>query len=646
MWLIAAVCYAAALAATVAGVLRHINIFRKPVYLLVPLVLAVFVPLSIVFLLPLDYVLHNSPTPITWLPDRVILALWKFSYWTTFALTWLVLPVLQEFYRLGHHDTRNKVFDAMKRNLRFQLVVLGVGLAAFVYLVLEVGFSLGHVKMMVIAVSHLYALILALWLMAHGLISLARNRWREGNIGQDLAHQYAKVPRLVDQLEDTKISFREDVLQVVVLAQNFTRNDDDLSFRDWILQLYGNIPGDLREQAERQPQDPIDRSRLTPGYMTKLTGSFNLNLHKYIAYSSEFESLLVKVVLLEDVAAAKANNDPSTRGRIAYRLANHRTLLSPRMGFLWHCFVEPVFSRVFSVVLFAASFVVIQLEFFHSTRLSLMNVLVYSTGLHKHNILQFLVLVVFFLYMLYAAMNALTRLKVFNMYHLVIGDSDPVSACFYTTYIARLTIPLSYNFITLFVSRQSVFEEWFGKLVGLTGLFLALNDWIPRLVFVPVVLTVFNVYDRLKQKLGLADMDWLDQEEDDDDQTKRTDLLVAEAKRIVNRELLKRQHAQDRLNSGLRPFNLSGNEANDITASADLNYEANRRSFHDSLANRVDYEAQEFEPQPRNESSLFGQIGGAISGFRDSILARFGGGYRDDPLEYDYDEDANDNLVL
>lgn len=643
MWLIAAVCYAIALAATVAGVLRHINLFRQPVYLLVPLVLAVFVPLSIVFLLPLDYVLHNSPTPITWLPDGNILGLWKFSYWSTFALTWLVLPFLQEFYRLGHYDTRNRVFDALKRNLRFQLAVLGVGLAAFIYLVLEVGFTLGHVKLMVIAVSHLYALILALWLMAHGLISLARNRWREGNIAQDLAHQYSKVPRLVDQLEDTKISFREDVLQVVVLAQNFTRGDEDFSYRDWILQLYANIPGDLREQAERLPQEPIERSRLTVAYMTKLTASFNLNLHKYVAYTSEFESLLVKVVLLEDVVAARANTDPSTRGNIVYRLATHRTLLSPRLGFLWRCHVEPVASRVFSVVLFAASFVVIQLEFFHSSRLSLMNVLVYSTGLHKHNILQFAVLAIFFLHMLYAAMNALTRLKVFNMYHLVIGDSDPVSACFYTTYIARLTIPLSYNFITLFVSRASVFEVWFGQLVGLTGLFLALNNWIPRLVLVPVVLTVFNVYDRLKKKLGLSDMDWLDQEDDDDDQVKRTDLLVVEAKRIINRELLKRQHAADRVASGLRPFNLGGTEPGDINGAADLNYEANRRSFHDSLSNRVDFEAQEFEP--RSGSSLMGQIGGAISGFRDSISARFGH-YRDDPLEYNYDEDADDNLVI
>ena len=167
----------------------------------------------------------------------------------------------------------------------------------------------------------------------------------------------------------------------------------------------------------------------------------------------------------------RSNPNLEERNLLNFRIDNHRVLLLPRLNFIYWYYVRPVSSRIFSVVLFVASFVILQSEFFHSSKFSLMNVLVYSTGINNHSLLQLLVSSITFSYMLFASLNSLTSLKVFNMYHLVPHNSDPVSACFYTTYIARLTIPLSYNFIYLFKSRTSVFETWYGQSIHLTGLF-------------------------------------------------------------------------------------------------------------------------------------------------------------------------------
>ena len=223
MWFLPLLCYIFALALTLIGIQFHISIFKYPAYLVIPFTLAVFIPLSITFLLPIDYVAHNSPLSIIWfdLPDKVILYLWKFNYWTTFLLTWLILPLLQEFFRSGHFNKLSRFKDAVKRNIKFQLIILGVSTAGLIYLILEVGLSLSHLKLMIIAISHIYSLVLALWLMAHGLISIPRNKWISGNLLQDLNHHYLKVPKLVDNLEDIKITFKEDVLQVLVLAKNF-----------------------------------------------------------------------------------------------------------------------------------------------------------------------------------------------------------------------------------------------------------------------------------------------------------------------------------------------------------------------------------------------------------------------------------------
>lgn len=634
MWLPILVCYLGTLAFSVFGISYHIKLRRLPPYVGGALLLAVFIPLSIVFLLPADHVAHNTKhLPLFLIADDAILYLWKSNYWTTFLLTWLILPVLQEFYRLGHHNKWDRFRDALKRNAKFQLIVAGMLVVAVIYLVIESGLSFGHVKLMIIAISHIYSLVLALWLMAHGMISIPRSCWTSGSHIHNLNAQYLKVPRAVDNLEDVKISFKEDILQVLVLTKNFTSDSpENFRFRDWILDLYARIPLELREIMERQHLESshtsITRDQLSNGLMTKLTASFNANLNKYIAYESEFNLLFEHVTQLEDTIDARLGTSKS----LSYRFGGHHQLLNPRLNYVVKVFAYPVLFRVGSLLLFCALLIIVQSEFFHSTKLSLINTIV-AQALFKVPLLQFFMQAVFFSYMLFCLLNSLTHLKIFNIYHLVPHNSDIVSACFYATYIARLTIPLSYNFITLFRLRKSIFEEWFGKLIHLTGLFNLMNNWLPRLVLIPVILTLFNVYDKLKKRLGITDLydSWADFEDEEADASNRKDLVIVEAKRMINRELYKRQHS-----SNLRPFNLE----QDHQRAANLNYEANRHSFNELLSNRID------EPQLDTRldglgnpvtgvKDFIGRIGGALSGFRPFRP------YRDEPLEsFDYDEDA------
>lgn len=682
MWVVSVVFYTLALLLTIWGIRYHINIFRYSYYTQLSLTLAVFMPLSIIFLLPADYVAHNTSKELLWfsLPDDIVLYLWKSNYWITFILTWLIIPIIQEFYKSGCYNKFDKLRDAFKRNLKFQLAILAVSIIGVLYLLFEAGLSFNHIKLMIIALSHIYALVLALWLMAHGLISIPRNYWLAGNHVNHLNHLYLKVPNSVDNLEDTKISFKEEVLQVLVITKNFTSSSpEDFKFRDWILDLYGKIPDDFKEQMERQylenSHNSITRDQLTFSFMTKLTANFNLNLYKLIAYESEFQTLVTNITQLEDIIAAKSNTDLQQRNKLSYRIVtSSSSLINDKTRYTVQVYITPVLSRLFSLVLFTASIIIIQSEFFHSTRLSLINALIYSTGLHKNVSLQFIISAISLSYMLFASLDSLTHLKIFNMYHLVRHRSDIVSACFYTTYIARLTIPLSYNFITLFYSRESIFEQWFGKSIHLTGLFNLMNNWIPRFAFIPVVLTIFNVYDKLKKRLGfnsdlydswaLFDVDDGENntninESDSSVRNKRKDLIIVEAKRIINREMFRRQN--DQSSDNLRSFNL--------TNAANTNYENNRRDFHTNLVSstrsRIDTEYHDdaddddtqanenfFNLETPNTKNVWNSIGGAFSGFRNQVSTRFSGfqgsnnatGYRDDPA--DDDDEAQERLVL
>lgn len=636
----------------------HINLFRYPLYYLIPVIAAVAMPLSITFLLPTDYVSHNmaNPVPLIGFSDQSILHMWKSNYWITFALTWLILPILQDYYRAGNYSKMKKLVSSFKSNLRLQGIILLVGIFAALYLMLEAGLTFSHLRSMIIAISHIYALVLALWLMAHGLISIPRNRWLEGSLIQNLNHYYLQVPKLVDTLEDTKMLFKEDVIQVLVLERAY--NDpvtSEIIFRDWILSLSQKIPHDIRESLTRDfvnnELGRVSREQVTETFLTQLTYNFQNHQNKLLAYTSEFETLFNHITRLQSLLEAKANGNPEERNLIMKSIGG---LLPPVANFYYMCYIKPALCRVLSVALFGVSFIVIQSEFFHSTKLSLMDVAIYRTGIHNHSVTQGITSYVVFSYMLLCALNSLAKLKIFNKYHLVPHTSDPVSTCFYASYIARLTIPLSYNFITLFASRESIFEEWYGKSIHLTGLFNLMNNWIPRLLLIPIVLTTFHVYDKLKAFIGLnSDLydSWTNFDDDEissdpndleNAQSKRRELIIVEAKRIVSIEQNKRRQSGA---LSMRTFNLN--------AMADLVYEQNRRAFNDSLtgglANRLDtgYEDESLPAPETVNSSIWGKVGGAVNGLRNAVqtkLTRDARGYSDQPIDsYDYDED---NLII
>lgn len=547
-------CHLAALAGSYGFFVAHIDLHKYPLYFLVPLVLAVYIPLSVTFLLPVDYISHHSsPIGGLSLSDSSTLFTWKATYWSTFVLTWFLLPILQDFYRTGHYSRISRLKASMRLNLRFQLIVLGVSLAAAVYLMLEVGLSFTNMKLMIIVLSHIYALVLALWLMAHGLVTVARHRWQEGNLVLNSNHYYLKVSSLVDALEDTKLNLKNEILTVLSLKKSFSNAlyAGRLVFYDWIVDLHLQIPEDLLEQVRRTYVHDFTRNinaeQVTERYLASLTAKFQRHLYNYRAYCSDYDILLERIDTLQTLSDAKATTDAAERARMMVTVSR----LPPQIAYIVHCYAKPVGARIVAVALYSVCFVILQSEFFHSTKVSLIDTLVFHSGIQKNLYIQVMFTFAVFLYMLFCSLNSLTRLKIFNMYHLVPHQSDPVSACFYASYIARMTVPLSYNFITLFDSRDSVFEEWYGKSIHFTGLFNMMNNWIPRLLLIPVVLTTFNVYERVKTRLGLhSDLyGWADFDDEevadlnaDRSQNPRKDLMIVKGKRIATTELARRKN--------------------------------------------------------------------------------------------------------
>ena len=87
------------------------------------LLLVVFVSwwlslVGVVVLLPLDlaiFVDQKAAGTQTEAPAAVM-ALWKTVYWLTFVLSWVVAPILQEYFAAGQFSARARLGAALKSN--------------------------------------------------------------------------------------------------------------------------------------------------------------------------------------------------------------------------------------------------------------------------------------------------------------------------------------------------------------------------------------------------------------------------------------------------------------------------------------------------------------------------------------------------
>jgi hypothetical protein len=123
------------------------------------------------------------------------------------------------------------------------------------------------------------------------------------------------------------------------------------------------------------------------------------------------------------------------------------------------------------------------------------------------------------LYMCAAALSSLTEIKVWRGRALVRRNTAPESAFWYAMQVARLTVPLSYNFLTFLspdVYAETAFYTFLGKLINLTPLG-SWFDWLfPIFVLVPVCATLFNLYGKAKRLLGFGLIDIVDEDDENE----------------------------------------------------------------------------------------------------------------------------------
>lgn len=118
-----------------------------------------------------DSNLDNNPTYIPW----------QITYWTTFLLAWLILPITRETLLSGHFTLFQRIHNGFKKSIKSIFFMSVCGFIAVIAMAIHLkSFHLVTIVLPVLmALGNTYGLVLVSLLLGNGLVNVPKRFWRE-----------------------------------------------------------------------------------------------------------------------------------------------------------------------------------------------------------------------------------------------------------------------------------------------------------------------------------------------------------------------------------------------------------------------------------------------------------------------------------
>lgn len=398
-------------------------------------------------------------------------------------------------------------------------MVFGSGIIGITYVFVSYGVSFESLKAMVMALAYCWGLALAIYLMGHGLVAIPRRLFRNASISGQLRRIQSHAPQVYEKLEDAEITLEELELQVHELGKR--KVGSAARFADWIEDLVdlANIPDSAPRHAPRRP--PTDDSRILPTvitqkYMADLTRRLIRAKHARVRYLIGWDRIVhsaVKTQAILDSAASKKLDFGAASPHTSF--LDSLSLLTPYTRYLLYYHIIPYVNLFSGAFLTLCSLSIIWSEVlkaaFPSLSVIRLTVVHHWTGdTGQVGFAGQVIAALWLLYMCAAALTSITEVKVWRGRALVRRNTAHESAFWYASQVARLSVPLSFNFTTFLspeVYTKTTFYHFLGSFITRTTASTWFDYLFPVLILLPVLATTFGLYGRVRRLFGFGGLD-------------------------------------------------------------------------------------------------------------------------------------------
>ncbi|XP_071488144.1 G-protein coupled receptor-associated protein LMBRD2-like [Diadema antillarum] len=502
---------------------------------------------------------RNSPTeqckkPWSYVPENILPTIWKIVYWTTFVLTWLIMPFMKSYTNAGDFTVMGKLKTIMVQNAIWYgsyLLIFGV-LLICVAAKPELHLSGQQLQVIGITASNTWGLFLLVLLLGYGLVEVPRQYWMESKQGYLLHHTYFLLAKLSTEKSEAEENL-EDILEDIRRASDAVRYNHPL--RKHVNTVVSKCPEEFQDSLTKHLDDYQDyeQQQIQPPSEKEL-----VRLHSKVIFAmqakhradTQWRVLVNKAFFYEDLQRNEKSSNPQFRHTFDPNFnAVERMVCTPTVEWYWRLWFLPIAMKVLAVILALFSLMVIWSEMtFFSIKpvLSLFAIFVDKAN-ENYNFLCIEVLCILIIaYLCVCSYYTVFKVRVFNFYYLAPHhQTDENSLLFCGMMLCRLTPPLCLNFLGMIhlddhvTGKENLVETSYTLIMGrhidvLPFMASGFYIYYPILVALLCLATYFDLGSRCLSCLGFQ------QFVGDDDMTND---LVDEGRELMKRERRKKERA-------------------------------------------------------------------------------------------------------
>ncbi|KAL8960391.1 MAG: hypothetical protein Q9183_005473 [Haloplaca sp. 2 TL-2023] len=356
--------------------------------------------------------------------------------------------------------------------------------------------------------------------MGHGLVAVPRRLYRNANINTRLRRIQSQAPSLDQKLTDSINDLEILESQVTQLRQR--KNGISRDHQEWIEEISdgSQLPEARLPSARLQVPTAAIPAVITDRYLAELARKLNRARHKRLRFIDTWDRLIQEAGDTQAILDASASKrlEFGTSGPHA-SFIERLNILTPNTRYLLHYHLIPYLRIFCAAILSLASLCIIWSELvkYIAPQLSIIRFTVVSHHKSSDGKVHFagqIMASLWMFYMITAALASFSDIRVWGNRALVKRNTYGESATWYAGQVAKLTVPLAYNFLTFLppgVHRETTFYGFLGQLINLTPLGKGFDFFFPIFILVPVCATLFNLYGRVK---GVFRFDIIDDDEE------------------------------------------------------------------------------------------------------------------------------------
>ncbi|XP_019171618.1 PREDICTED: LMBR1 domain-containing protein 2 homolog A-like isoform X1 [Ipomoea nil] len=563
-----------------------------------------FCSLSIIILVPADIwtTLGNH--------DRIVIYFfWIWSYWSTFLLTWAVVPILQGYEDAGDFTMTEKLRTSARVNLVYYLCVGSIGLFGLLLLItLRKNWS-GGILGFAMACSNTFGLVIGAFLLGFGLSEIPKGIWRNADWTtrhKCLSHVVAKM---AVKLDDAHREISNSIVIAQATSKQMSKRDPlrpYMTIIDKMLMKMLSEDPSFKPQGGRLGENDMDYDT-DPKTMAALRRQLRRAREKYYRYKSEYINFVTEALELEDTMK---NYEHRYANGWRY-ISSFRPERSGRLGsvfevieLVWRCIMRKQLERIFAIILGCMSVAILLAEatILPAVDLSLFSLLI--NAVKKHELLVQVAAFVPLMYMCVCTYYSLFKIGMLTFYSLTPRQTSSVSLLMICSMVARYAPPISYNFLNLIRlgnGAKTVFEKRMGNIDDAVPFFgRKFNSIYPLIMVVYTIAVASNFFGRVISYFGNWKITKVQSEEAEDiDGFDTSGLIILQRERTW----LEQGHQVGGLIVPLaRNFNNSSLDIESVSSAAlshektvssrlmedgeALNEEAIRNSFHDGVSGK------------------------------------------------------------